>query len=101
MFVCLGMLTRWKCKCPCRLVEKLDYFAQSHLQVQNGIQRTPLGLTFVTEWGSCRHAAGVAAIMAVYARGLRTHDAHRAAEMLRFAEQQAWPSALRLTTCVM
>eukprot|EP00892_Ulva_mutabilis_P003515 jgi/Ulvmu1/1535/UM011_0265.1 len=54
---------------PC-FGEKLDYFAKSHLNSENGIQRTPCGMTFVSEWGSCRHAAGAAAVLAIYAKGL-------------------------------
>ena len=72
----------------CRQAKKLEYFATSHLDAQNGIQRTPCGLTFVTEWGSCRHAAGAAAVLAVYARHLAPTDSQQAAKLLDFARKQ-------------
>lgn len=71
------------------MAAKLRYFADSHMGSENGIKRTPCGMTFVTEWGSCRHAAGAAAIMAVYARHLAAKDAEAAAAILKFAQSQA------------
>jgi hypothetical protein len=70
--------------------ERLAYFADSHLNSKNGIKRTPCGLSFVTKWGSCRHAAGCAGILAVYARGLmkKTPDSKEGHEILEFAEKQ-------------
>ena len=67
---------------------KLRYFADSHMRSENGIKRTPCGMTFVTEWGSCRHAAGAAAIMASYARHLAAKDPEAAAAILKFAQSQ-------------
>lgn len=70
----------------------MDYFTSSHLYVQKGVKRTPAGLTFMSEWGSLRHAAGVAAIIAFYSRSVRVRDSlggrKRADEMLDFAESQ-------------
>lgn len=70
--------------------ERLAYFADSHMNSKNGIKRTPCGLSFVTKWGSCRHAAGCAGIIASYARGLLKADpkSAEAAAMLEFAESQ-------------
>ena len=77
------------CQCrECSIGQKLDYFALSHLRCKNCVKNTPCGLTFITEWGSCRHAAGCAAVMAVYARQLRERDAARATEILDFARKQ-------------
>lgn len=74
---------------PC-FGDKLHFFANSHLNSQNGIQRTPCGLTFVCEWGSCRHAAGAAAVMAIYAQGLlkSNSDDEYAATVMDFARRQ-------------
>ena len=66
----------------------LDYFATSHLDVTNGIRRSPQGLTFITEWGSLRHAMGATAVLASYARYLRPRHPERAAKIAEFAEQQ-------------
>ena len=52
------------------------------------MRRTPLGLAFVSEWGSCRHAAGVAAVFAMRARQVAADDLIAAQELLAFAEQQ-------------
>lgn len=54
----------------CRYERKLEFFVSSHLQASNGIKHTPKGLTFVGEWGTLSHAAGAAAIIALYARGM-------------------------------
>jgi hypothetical protein len=77
---------------PCSMAERLEYFAKSHLDCENNIKRTPCGLAFVTEWGSCRHAAGAAAILAVYARLLRKKNAARADSVLDFARKQVLTS---------
>lgn len=70
--------------------KRLAYFADSHLNSKNGIKRTPCGLSFVTKWGSCRHAAGCAGILATYARGLlkKNPKSPVALEILNFAERQ-------------
>jgi hypothetical protein len=73
----------------CSAGERLEYFARSHLNLENNIKRTPCGMNFLTEWGSCRHAAGCAAMLACYARTLRKKDAARAADILDFARKQA------------
>ena len=70
------------------LAAKLDFFVNCHFERQNGIKRTPKGLTFVNAWGSLRHAAGAAAILARYARSLLSSDVERAAKILDFAESQ-------------
>lgn len=74
---------------PC-FGDKLDFFAKSHLNCENGIKRTPCGLTFVCEWGSCRHAAGAAAVLALYARGLlkANADDENAVRIMEFAKHQ-------------
>lgn len=67
----------------------MQYFATSHLDVDNGIRQTPLGLTFVNEWGTLRHASGAAGILAIYARGLEVKgQTAMADEIMDFAEQQ-------------
>lgn len=58
------------------------------MDLQNGIDRTPKGLTFLTEWGSLRHASGAAAIIAFYSRYVRKQDRKRSQQMLQFAENQ-------------
>lgn len=70
--------------------ERLAYFADSHLNSKNGIKMTPCGMTFVTKWGSCRHAAGCSGILATYARGLLKADpkSKEGAEILTFSEKQ-------------
>lgn len=70
--------------------DRLAYFADSHLNSKNGIKRTPCGMTFVTKWGSCRHAAGCAGILAVYARGLLKANpgSKEALDIIKFAERQ-------------
>ena len=85
----------------CRLDAKLAVFADSHLNAKNGIRRTPKGLTFVSEWGSCRHAAGAAAILAVYARGMAPGSRRYAQDVLRFARHQVLPLLLpaRASSC--
>jgi hypothetical protein len=79
--------------------EELEYFAESHLNQKNGIKRTPCGLTFVTKWGSCRHAAGAAAVLACYAFGLRQQDpaSTRATEVAEFAQGQVCSSQADVT----
>jgi hypothetical protein len=69
--------------------EKLAYFASCHMNATNGIKRTNCGLTFVSEWGSCRHAAGAAAIIAYYARHIAASNREQAAAALQFASRQA------------
>lgn len=72
-----------------RYGDKLCYFACSHLEAENGIGRTPSGLTFVSKWGSNRHAAGVAAILACYADGLSEKGCENDAEpIMAFARSQ-------------
>jgi hypothetical protein len=74
----------------CSLDSKVDYFLDSHLQVTNGIQRSPKGLTFVPEWGALRRAVGAAAMLAKLSRLLRADPdkAQKANEALALAEQQ-------------
>jgi hypothetical protein len=71
-----------------RYGEKLHYFAQSHLETKNGVRRTPCGLTFVSKWGSNRHAAGAAAILACYADGLVGINQPVAQAVMGFARSQ-------------
>lgn len=72
-----------------RYEHKLEFFADSHLRAQGGIKRTPKGLTFVSERGSLRHAAGVSAILAMYAKGLDCMgEEAKSEELLEFAERQ-------------
>ena len=72
----------------------MEYFVESHLEAcpgmpNNGIHRTPLGLSYFTPWGSLRHAAGHAAILAHYSRSVRAGgDAKRADAILEHAERQ-------------
>lgn len=73
----------------CRYQEKLEYFADSHLDAKNSINRTPKGLTFVSKWGSLRHAAGAAGILGVYSRGLKNRGQKaKADKIMKFAEHQ-------------
>ena len=71
------------------LIAKMDFFVGAHLEEgsNESVRRTPKGLTFMSEWGSLRHACGVAALLARYARYLDSHDM-RVADVLEFAEQQ-------------
>ena len=72
----------------CRYHERLRYFCKSHYTCTHGVSRTPCGLTFMCKWGSCRHAAGIAGIMALYAKIVQeTHPADAAAAK-EFAMQQ-------------
>lgn len=87
---------------PC-FGDKLAFFADSHMNSENGINQTPCGMTFVCEWGSCRHAAGAAAIMALYAKGLLKVNAEdpRAVSALDFAQRQVWcPAFLKQPCCL-
>ena len=73
------------------LTDKLDFFVTAHLEQTNGVRQTPAGLTFLNEWGSLRHAAGAAAVLALYARMLADTDATRSREILAFAQRQVRP----------
>lgn len=77
------------CNNFCRYEDKLKFFADSHIGATNGIRQTPLGLTFVNEWGTLRHAAGAAGILAIYARGIEAKgEMAMAQEIMAFAEHQ-------------
>jgi hypothetical protein len=78
----------------------MDVFATSHLLERNGPVTTPGGLTFVDKWGSCRHAAGAAAIMAIYARILNRSDPRLARRVAQFAEQQVRRRAAQRVSAV-
>jgi Glycosyl hydrolase family 9 len=80
----------------CSYESKLAFFAEAHLKKMHGIKRTPRGLTFVSEWGSLRHAAGAASILAIYSRALKSNgrDAE-ASEIMQFAEHQVPPPCRR------
>jgi hypothetical protein len=72
-------------------------FANAHLNQTNGIVKTPKGLTFVDQWGSLRHAAGVAGVLAGYARVLRTKNrAVEASPIMALAERQVRPAVMSL-----
>ena len=78
----------------------MQFFADSHLDVKNGIQQTPLGLTIVNEYGTLRHASGAAGILAIYARGLEAKGQTAVAdEIMKFAEQQVFPSSRKRHRC--
>jgi hypothetical protein len=75
-----------------RYEEQLEAFARKHTEgVREGL-RTPLGLVVMSESGSLARAAGVAAILALYARCLRRRGcAGHAEELLLLAERQVRP----------
>lgn len=72
-----------------RYREKLQYFLHCHLEQSNGVKQTPCGMTFLSKWGSCRHAAGAAAVLAAFSLSSgnvqNDSDAFMAGQ---FAEQQ-------------
>jgi hypothetical protein len=80
-----------------RYKEELQRFAEAHLSGTHGVKTTPKGLTFVDEWGSLRHAAGVAGVLAGYARALRAEGQDAEASLIMaFAERQVNPSVVSM-----
>jgi hypothetical protein len=74
----------------CSLDAEIDFFIDSHLNATGGIQRSPKGLTYVSEWGSLRHAAGAAAMLAKLSRFVRSNPEYAAPDAaLAIAQQQA------------
>jgi hypothetical protein len=68
---------------------ELQRLADAHLNGANGVKTTPKGLTFVDQWGSLRHAAGVAGVLAGYARVLQAKGQNAQASLIMsFAERQ-------------
>ena len=57
------------------------------MQEKDGVEHTPKGLTFVDRWGSLRHAAGVAGVLAGYARAQKGKRSY-SARIMKFAERQ-------------
>jgi hypothetical protein len=67
----------------CSFDQELKEFSQWNLKNT----RTAKGLNYIDGWGPLRRAAGAAAIMAVYARGLDDSNIDKA-EILKDAEHQ-------------
>jgi hypothetical protein len=67
----------------CSFDQELKEFAQWNLKNT----RTAKGLNYIDAWGPLRRAAGAAAIMSVYARGLDDSNNDKA-EILKDAEHQ-------------
>ena len=82
--------------CVCRFENNLRKLAEGHLKATNGIRRTPKQLTYVDKWGTLRHACGVSAVLAGFARGLRRRsksgsDRELADQLMWFSERQVCP----------
>jgi hypothetical protein len=72
---------------------KLAYFANSQVNALNGVEHTPAGLTYLSQWGPLRHAVGGAGILGIYALGLKKSNAvsslgQNPEEIAAFAESQ-------------
>ena len=77
----------------CRYERHVANFADLVLNARTTIVHTPKGLLHVAEWGSLRHAAGTAGLLAHFSRALNSKGALSSngiasEEIMAFAEHQ-------------